>query len=157
MIKSHHTGLSHAILTKVMLTLLLCMEYHVRTAYGVSPEASFSNLILDWLLGIMQGLATRHHAGRRTFLRTLGTHEQCHVRSNGNTPGAEFHSAHPHRICQCTSEAFIDDMTLWLLKMGMLLMAAIALMQTSAQQWERGSNMQNWKRAQPGQMFLVMV
>ena len=54
-----------------------------------------------------------------------------------NTPGADFHSAHPTRDCHRTGEAFVDDTTLWLLQMGMLLTFAIALMQTSAQRWER--------------------
>jgi hypothetical protein len=53
------------------------------------------------------------------------------------SPGATFHSPHPHRNSRRTGEAFIDGTTLWLLGLGLCLTMAIALMQTSAQHWER--------------------
>jgi hypothetical protein len=122
MIKSRRAGMSRTA-ANVMLTLLLRMEYHVRTAYGVSTEA-FSNLN-DWLLGGMQGGG---HTGALWALTSSIMFDQM-----DNTPGAEFHSAHPQRTSNRAGKAFVDDTTLWLLKMGMILTVAIALMQTSAQ------------------------
>jgi hypothetical protein len=54
-----------------------------------------------------------------------------------STPGAIFHSPSPHRTVRHTGEAFVDDTTLWLLRLGLLLTAATVLMQTTAQRWER--------------------
>jgi hypothetical protein len=54
-----------------------------------------------------------------------------------STPGAIFHSPHPSRHIRQTGEAFVDDTSLWLLQLGMLLTTAAALMQISAQRWER--------------------
>jgi hypothetical protein len=126
MIKSRRAGMSRTA-ANVLLTLLLRMEYHVRTAYGVSTEA-YSNMI-DWLLGIMQGAG---HSGTLWALTSSVMLDQMDA-----THGADFHSAHPHRLCHRTGEAFVDDTTLWLLKLGLLLAAAIAIMQNSAQRWER--------------------
>jgi hypothetical protein len=53
------------------------------------------------------------------------------------TPGATFHSPHPFRQSSRTGESFVDDATLWLLKLGLCLTTAIALMQISTQRWER--------------------
>ena len=53
------------------------------------------------------------------------------------TPGATFHSPRPHNECQHTGEAFVDDSSLWLLKMGMALTNIIGYMASTAQKWER--------------------
>ena len=45
------------------------------------------------------------------------------------TPGGVFHSPRPDRKHRRTGEAFVDDTTLWLLKLGLFLSAAITLMQ----------------------------
>ena len=50
MIKSRRAGLPPAA-AHLLLTLLFCMEYYVRTAYGVSSMA-FSNFT-DWILGCL--------------------------------------------------------------------------------------------------------
>jgi hypothetical protein len=122
MIKSRRAGMSRKV-SQVLLTLLLRMEYHVRTAYGISTEA-YSN-VTDWLLGVMQGTG---HSGTLWALTSSVMFDKME-----NTPGADFHSAHPQRQCHRTGKAFVDDTTLWLLKRGMLLTFAIALMQISAQ------------------------
>jgi hypothetical protein len=50
------------------------------------------------------------------------------------TPGTIFHSPCFQHSNQRTGKAFVDDTTLWLLKLGLLLLAAITLMQQTAQQ-----------------------
>ena len=108
---------------QVMLTLLFRMEYFVRTAYGVSKEA-FS-ILIDWILGVMQG------GGHSCCLWALTSSVMFDQMEQ--TPGATFHSPHPHRSSSRTGEAFVDDATLWLLRLGLCLTMAITLMQTSAQ------------------------
>jgi hypothetical protein len=56
---------------KVVLTILQRMQYFVRTAYGISPEA-FSNLI-DHILGVIQPHPWCY-SRFRTCWRGLGTH-----------------------------------------------------------------------------------
>ena len=54
------------------------------------------------------------------------------------TQGAEFHSPYPNRLgCQRTGEAFVDDTSLWILRMGLLFMALTTIMQQTAQRWAR--------------------
>jgi hypothetical protein len=53
------------------------------------------------------------------------------------TPGAMFHSPHPNKHCKHIGEAFVDNTSLWLLQLGMLLAATIQLMTSTAQCWER--------------------
>ena len=89
MIKSRQAGMSRNV-AKVMLTLLLRMEYHFRMAYGITTKA-FSNLI-KWLLGVMQGGG---HSCALWALTSSVMFDQME-----DTPGAEFHSAHPQRMCQ---------------------------------------------------------
>jgi hypothetical protein len=102
------------------------MQYHVRTAYGVSTSA-FSNF-LDWVLGIMQG------AGHSCTLWALNSSVMFDQMEK--TPGATFHSPHPATLTQRPGEAFVDDTSLWILKLGILLPTTIMLMRT-AQRWER--------------------
>ena len=99
------------------------MQYHVRTAYGISTEA-FLNLI-EWLLGVMQGGG---HSGTLWALTSSMMFDQMK-----QTPGATFHSPHPLQTINRTGEAFVDDTSLWLLQLGMMLAMAITLMQISAQ------------------------
>jgi hypothetical protein len=85
----------------------------------------YSNMI-DWLLGItMQGA---RHSGTLWALTSSVMLDQMDA-----THGADFHSAHPHQLCHRTGKAFVDDTTFWLLKLGLLLAAAIAIMQNSTQ------------------------
>ena len=102
------------------------MQYHVRTVYGVSASA-FSNTI-DWLLGILQGSGHSCPSWGLTNSMMLDQMEQ--------TPGAMFHSPHPEKQCKHIGEAFVDATSLWLLRLGMLLVAAIQLMAMTAQCWE---------------------
>jgi hypothetical protein len=122
MLKSRRAGMSQAA-TQVLRTLLERMQYHVRTAYGISTEA-FSNLI-EWLLGVMQGGG---HSGTLWALTSSVMFDQME-----QTPGATFHSPHPLQTIKRTGEAFVDDTSLWLLQLGMMLAMAITLMQISAQ------------------------
>jgi hypothetical protein len=103
------------------------MKYYVRTAYGISTTA-FSNTI-DWILGVMQG------AGHSCTLWALTS--SVMFEKMEETHGARFHSPRPQRTHRRTGEAFVDDTTLWLLKLGLLLSAAVTLMQQTAQRWER--------------------
>jgi hypothetical protein len=101
------------------------MEYYVSTAYGLSPTA-FSNLIALLLGILMQGAG---HSGTLWALTSSVMFTPME-----QTPGTIFHSPHPYGIaCQAAGKAFVDDTSLWLLQMGMLLTMAAALMQTSAQ------------------------
>ena len=122
MIKSRRAGMPPAA-TQVLLTLLLHMRYYVRTAYGIS-SAAFSNLT-DWILGVMQG------SGHACCLWALTS--SVMLDQMDHTPGATFHSPHPYRFTKRTGEAFVDDTSLWLLRLGLSLMAAITLMQITAQ------------------------
>jgi hypothetical protein len=104
------------------------MEYHVRTAYGVASVA-FSNMT-KLLLGVMQG------AGHSGTLWALTSSILLDIMDE--TQGADFHSPYPNRRgCQQTGEAFVDDTSLWILRMGLLFMALTTLMQQTAQRWAR--------------------
>ena len=103
------------------------MEYHVRTAYGVSSEA-YSNFI-DFLLGVMQG------AGHSGALWAITSSIMFDLMEH--THGATFHSPIQQRTIRRTGEAFVDDTTLWLLRLGLFLAAAATMMQEMAQRWER--------------------
>ena len=112
----------------VLIRLLLNMEYYVRTAYGVSSVA-FSNLT-KLLLGVMQG------AGHSGTLWALTSSILLDIMDE--TQGAEFHSPYPNRLgCQRTGEAFVDDTSLWILRMGLMFMMLTTLMQQTAQRWAR--------------------
>jgi hypothetical protein len=124
MIKSRRAGVPRKA-THVFLTLLLCMEYYVHMAYGVSSRA-YSNLV-EMILGIMQGPG---HSSALWAITNSVMFEQM-----DSTPGAIFHSPSPYRTVRHTGEAFMDDTTLWLLRLGFLLTAATVLMQTTAQRW----------------------
>jgi hypothetical protein len=88
MIKSRRTGMPRSA-AKVFLLLLQRMEYHVRTAYGVSSKA-YSNFI-DLLLGVMQGAG---HSGALWAITSSIMFELM-----DHTPGATFHSPfHRHGI-----------------------------------------------------------
>jgi hypothetical protein len=113
--------------TKVVRTVLQRMHYYVCTAYGISTEA-FSNLV-DYILGIIQGSG---HAGAGWALTSSVMLDKM-----DNTTGATFHSPRPNQSCRRTGEAFVDDSTLWLLQMEMILATAIQLMRQSTQRWER--------------------
>jgi hypothetical protein len=126
MIKSRHAGVPRPV-AQVFLSLLFRMEYHVRTAYGVSSEA-YSNFI-DFLLGVMQG------AGHSGALWAITSSIMFDLMEH--TPGATFHSPLQQRSIRRTGEAFVDDTTLWLLRMGLFLAAATIMMQETAQRWER--------------------
>jgi hypothetical protein len=67
---------------KVVLTILQCMQYFVRTAYGISSEA-FSNLI-NHILGVIQGSG---HAGAGWALTSSVMLDEMEM-----TTGAMFHS-----------------------------------------------------------------
>jgi hypothetical protein len=122
MIQSRRAGVSRPV-AQVILTLLQRMKYHARTAYGISSTA-FSNLT-DWVLGIMQG------AGHSCTLWALNS--SIMLEQMENTPGATFHSPRPATSTRRTGEAFVDDTSLWILRLGLLLTAAISLMQRTAQ------------------------
>jgi hypothetical protein len=102
------------------------MEYYIRTAYGVSSR-TYSNLV-DMILGIMQGAG---HSGALWAITSSIMFKQM-----DSTPGAMIHCPSPHCTIHRTGEAFVDDTTLWLLQLGLMLTAATVLMQTTAQQWE---------------------
>ena len=119
MIKSHQASMSHPA-TQTLLALLSKMQYHVHTTYGISTTA-FSNAI-DWILGVLlQG------AGHSCTLWVLTSSVMFDKMET--TLGAILHSPCPHCHNRCTGEAFVDDTTLWLLKMGLLLSAVVTLMQ----------------------------
>jgi hypothetical protein len=95
--------------THVFLTLLRHMEYYVHTAYGVSSRA-YSNLV-EMILGIMQGAG---HSGALWAITSSVMFDQM-----DSTPGAIFHSTSPHCTVHRTGEAFVDDTTLWLLRLAL--------------------------------------
>jgi hypothetical protein len=103
------------------------MEYHVRTAYGVSSQA-FSNAI-DWILGIMQGSG---HSCSGWGLTSSVMLDQM-----DDTTGATLHSPQPQRQTKRTGEAFVDDTSLWIIRLGLALTMAVTIMQNTAQRWER--------------------
>jgi hypothetical protein len=108
--------------------LLFRMHYYVRTAYGVA-ERPFSNLI-DWILGVMQGGG---HSGGLWALTS-----SVMIDTMEDTFGAEFHSPYPAReCCRRIGEAFVDDTTLWALRLGITFALLIAIMRKTAQRWER--------------------
>lgn len=122
MIKSRRAGMPRNA-ARVFLLLLQRMEYRVRTAYGVSSEA-YSNFV-DLLLGVMQG------AGHSGALWAITSSIMFNIMDH--MPGATFHSPYPRRTIRRTGEAFVDDTTLWLLKLGLMLASATALMNETAQ------------------------
>jgi hypothetical protein len=126
MIKSRRDGVPRSV-AQVFLSLLFRMEYPMWTAYGVS-SAAYSNFI-DFLLGVMQG------AGHSGALWAIASSIMFDLMEH--TPGATFHSPIKHRTIRRTGEAFVDDTTLWLLRMGLFLAAAATMMQETAQRWER--------------------
>ena len=100
------------------------MEHYVRTAYDVSSVA-FSNMT-KLLLGVMQG------AGHSDTLWALTSSILLDIMDE--TQGAEFHSPYPNQLgCQQTGEGFVDDISFWILRMGLLFMALTTLMQQTAQ------------------------
>jgi hypothetical protein len=122
MIKSRRAGMSQPA-TQTLLTLLQRMQYYVRTAYGISHTA-FSFLI-HWILGVMQGAGHSCSLWAQTSSVMFEKMESTH--------GAQFHSPRPHRTIRRTGEAFVDDASLWLLKLGLLLSATVTLMQQTVQ------------------------
>ena len=126
MLKCCHVGLNHNA-AKVVLQFLQRAHYHVQTAYGISIEA-FSNLI-DYILGLIQGTG---HAGPGWALTSSVILDQMETMH-----GTHFHSLREEHKSKRTSEAFVDDSSLWLLKLGLSLCTIIQLMQCSAQKWER--------------------
>jgi hypothetical protein len=126
MIKCRRAGLPPTA-SRLLLNLLQRMHYYIRTAYGISPTA-FSNLI-DWVLGVMQGSG---HAGCLWVLTS-----SIMLALMDNTTGATFHSPLPSRSTRRTGESFVDDTSLWLLRLGLTLLVAVRLMQLTAQRWER--------------------
>ena len=96
-------------------------------AYGI-PTETFSDMI-DYILGLIQGTG---HAGPGWAL----TSGSVMFDKMETTHGAHFHSPPPNRDCHHTSEAFINDSSLWLLKLGLALATVINFMQASAQKWE---------------------
>jgi hypothetical protein len=126
MIKCRRAGMPKSA-TRVVLKVLEKMKYHVRTAYGTSPQA-FSNAI-DWILGIIQGSGHSCPSWGLTSSVMLDQMEQ--------TPGATFHSPRPNKTIKRTGEAFIDDTTLWLLRLGLYLPLIVTMMRSMAQRWEK--------------------
>lgn len=108
---------------QVFLSLLFRMEHYVQTAYDISSKA-YSNII-DLILGVMQGAG---HSGALWAITSSIMFELME-----DTPGAIFHSPFPHRLIRRTGEAFVDDTTLWLLRLGQFLVAAAAMMRETAQ------------------------
>ena len=106
----------------VVLKFLHHTKYHVQMAYGISAEA-FSNLI-DYVLGLIQGTG---HAGPGCDLTSGMMFDQMEM-----THGAHFHSPCPGHQCHWTGEAFVDDSSLWRLKLGLALTMVIHYMQTLA-------------------------
>ena len=88
---------------------------------------TFSNLI-DYILGLMQGTGVTGLGWAVTSSVMLEQMETTH--------GAHFHSPREKHKSTRTGEAFIDDSSLWLLKMGLTLCTVIQLMQSAAQKWE---------------------
>ena len=103
------------------------MKYYVRTAYGTSPQAYLN--AIDWILGIIEGSGHSCPSWGLTSRVMLDQMEQ--------TPGATFHSPHPRIVSKRIGEAFIDDTTLWLLQLGLLLPMVVPMMQSMAQRWEK--------------------
>ena len=125
MLKCQWAGTPHPAINMV-LKFLQCAKYHVHTAYGISTE-TFLNLI-DYILGLIQGTG---HAGPGWALTSSVMFEQMDT-----THGTHFHSPWPNQDCHHTGEAFINDSSLWLLKLALALASIINLMQASAQKWE---------------------
>jgi hypothetical protein len=132
----------------VLIRLLLNMEYHVRTAYGVASVA-FSNMN-KLLFSVMQGAGG--HSGTLWALTS-----SILLDIMDETQGAEFHSPYPNRPgCHRTGEAFVDDTALWILRMGLTFMMLMTMMQQTAQRWGHGlSTFPEERRSQPTQLFLV--
>jgi hypothetical protein len=103
------------------------MEYYVRTAYGVASVA-FSNLN-KLLLGIVMQGAGGGHSGTLWALTS-----SIILDIMDEMQGVDFHSPYPSRAgCQRIGEAFVDDTTLWAVRMGLMFMMLTTLMQQSAQ------------------------
>ena len=118
----------------MVLKFLQCAKYHVHTAYGISAN-TFSNFI-DYVLGLIQG--TRH-AGPEWALTSSVMFDKMET-----THGAHFHSPRPAQDCQCTDEAFVDESSLWLLKLGLALTTIIGYMQAYAQKMEEDTICNGW-------------
>ena len=110
---------------KVVLYFLRA-KCHVRTAYGISAKA-FSNFI-DYVLRLIEGTG---HAGPRWAMTSSIMFDQL-----DNTHGAHFHSPCTNQMCRHTGGAFVDDSSLWLLKLGLTLNIIIGYMQDTTQKWE---------------------
>ena len=126
MIKCHHAGLN-CNTANVVLQFLQKTHYHVQTAYGISIE-TFSNFI-DYILGLMQGTGVTGPGWAVTSSVMLDQMETTHQ--------AHFHSPQEDQKSTRTREAFVNDSSLWLLKMGLSLCTIIQLMQFAAQKWEQ--------------------
>jgi hypothetical protein len=110
------------------LQVLLLMEYFVRTAYGVASNG-YSNAT-NWLLGVMQGAG---HSGAFWALESSVMLTQME-----SADGATFHSPYLNSpCCQRNGEAFVDDASLWTLRLGLLFHQLVQLMRHTAQRWER--------------------
>jgi hypothetical protein len=104
--------------------VLLQMQYYVRTAYGVST-IPFSNLIA-WVLGVMQGSG---HSGGLWALTSSIMFDKME-----ETTGAEFHSPFSsHEGCRRIGKTFVDDTSLWVLRMGLAFAMITTLMGITAQ------------------------
>ena len=125
MIKCQRAGLNRNA-ANVVLQFLQKTHYHVRTAYGISTK-TFSNFI-DYILGLMQGTGVARPGWAVTSSIMLDQMETTH--------GAHFHSPREEQKNIRTGEAFVDDSSLWLLKLGLSLCTIIQLMQLGAQKWE---------------------
>ena len=126
MIKCQWAGLNQNA-TNIVLQFLQKTYYHVWTAYGTSKE-TFSNFI-DYILGLMQGTGVAGPGWAVTSSVILDQMDTTH--------GAHFHSPREEQMHIRTGEAFVDDSSLWLLKMGLSLCTIVQLMQSGAQKWER--------------------
>jgi hypothetical protein len=109
------------------LNVLLFMTYFVQTAYGVASQG-YSNLT-QWLLGVMQG------AGLSGALWALVSSIMLDQMKKAD--GAEFHSPYPTtESCRRNGEAFVDNTTLWTVRLGQFFLTLVDMMCKTAQRWE---------------------
>ena len=126
-IASRRAGMPRAA-ANAFLNVLLFMTYFVRTAYGVASQG-YSNLT-QWLLGVMQGAG---HSGALWALVSSIMLDQMK-----KADGAEFHSPYPKtESCKRNGEAFVDDTTLWTVRLGQFFLTLVDMMRKTAQRWER--------------------
>jgi hypothetical protein len=126
-IASRRAGMPRAA-ANAFLNVLLFMTYFVRTAYGVASQG-YSNLT-QWLLGVMQGAG---HSGALWALVSSIMLDQMK-----KADGAEFHSPYPKtESCKRNGEAFVDDTTLWTVRLGQFFLTLVDMMCKTAQRWER--------------------